>query len=98
MIEFIVFILIYIVSKYISNYTILTKYQWFLNIQTRVIFIEKPNVKKILTFFINSKITNCASCNLFWVAFLIGLFVSFFVPYNYVVFGLFSYFLHKTNE
>ena len=81
--ELIIFIAIFMLSVEISKYTLLINYE---------IFNKLPSNLQTFKLFI------CKHCNVFWISFVLGFTISFFVPYHHTLFALISYLMVKTDD
>lgn len=97
-IKLVTFMLIYLASDKLSNYTMLSKYIWFDNLSINLHFY-KGKFKNILSYIYYSKLFNCKSCNVFWISFIIYMIMSFiFVGFDPIILPLLTFLIHKIES
>ena len=83
MTQLILFAAIFLISKELSKYTLLSNYELFNTLPA-----------KLQSF----KLFTCKPCNIFWISFIIGLINSIFITYNYTAYALLAYLFAKIDD
>jgi hypothetical protein len=95
--DLIAFIFLYFVAGYISNYTVLSKYNWFNILHTKILLSEKK-YRNLYIKILGFKFFNCKSCNIFWLSLAMGFFINIFLQYNFILVSLVLYLFKKSEE
>jgi hypothetical protein len=88
------FIVVYLISSFLSSYALLSKYEWYNNLAVKLYFYEgklKPLLNKIYYF----KLFICQSCITFWISLMIHFVLTYFIVYDYTIYALLTFLIHK---
>ena len=93
---FTIFVVIYTLSVFISNYTLLSNYNFYNDLSIKL-YEYDGKYKSFLQKLYYFKLWTCQSCNVFWISWILSLVASYFFMYDATVMSLITFIFHKVE-
>ncbi len=92
-----ILIAVYLLSSFISNYTLLSGYGWYNDLAVKL-YCYTGQFKGFLQRLYYFKLFTCKSCNVFWISLLMYFGLSYFMVIDYTVYALITFLIHKVEN